>query len=86
MDGDTQNTHSGVMFEINRKKWLLMIDWIKHRENRNLSTTEDIDSCLTKAQNELDSLRRQVIVDRMYSTNNSIHRLPIFREAVGKWW
>ena len=37
---------------------------------------------LNKGQNELDSLRRQVIVDRMYSTNNSIHRLPIFQEVV----
>ena len=54
------------------------------RENRDITSNEDIESCLNKAQNELDALRRQVIVDRMYATNNTIHRLPIFQEAVNK--
>ena len=54
------------------------------RENRNISSNQEIESCLKKAKNELDSLKRQVIVDRMYSTNNSIHRLPIFQDAVNK--
>eukprot|EP01084_Bolivina_argentea_P023863 44569_1 len=52
------------------------------RENQDISSNEEIMNCLEKGTQELESLKRQIIVDRLYSTNNSIHRLPIFKEAV----
>mmetsp|Transcript_28042 Transcript_28042/g.44481 ORF Transcript_28042/g.44481 Transcript_28042/m.44481 type:complete len:100 (+) Transcript_28042:1-300(+) len=52
------------------------------RQNRALESNEEIAASLEKGQRELESLRRQVIVDRLYSTNNSIHNLPVFQETV----
>ena len=37
---------------------------------------------LKTAKQELDSLKRQVIVDRLYSSNNTIHRLDYFKKSV----
>ena len=54
---------------------------IDNRQNRDETSMESINEYLGKGEKELESLRRQVIVDRLYSTNNSIHRLPIFQEA-----
>ena len=54
---------------------------IDNRQNRDETSMESIKEYLGKGEKELESLRRQVIVDRLYSTNNSIHRLPIFQEA-----
>ncbi len=58
---------------------------VLHRGNRNISSHEEIMNCLEKGNKELESLKRQIIVDRLYSTNNSIHRLPMFKEAVKQW-
>ena len=54
----------------------------QNREHRDEQSNEKIMERIQKGKNELESLRRQAIVDRMYSTNNSIHRLPIFQDAV----
>ena len=57
----------------------------KNRKHRNESNNQNILNNLKKGKQELESLKRQVIVDRMYSSNNTIHRLNSFNEANVKY-
>lgn len=52
--------------------------------NRKYQGEKDYNNIMKLLQNgksELDSLNRQVIVDRLYASSNTIHRLQEFKHA-----
>ena len=50
----------------------------KNRKYQCENEYDNILKLLKRGKHELESLNRQVIVDRLYGTNNTIHKLPDF--------